>query len=97
LFKDLIYKQGRARIQGRGDALVLVRWQAADEKWTAEEKDVPLVATGPRGEWAGIFGVVEVPEGAGRLLVLLLARGQSSAEDVAWFDDVRLYALDQDK
>ena len=85
------------RIQGRGDALVLVRWQAADEKWTAEEKDVPLVATGPRGEWAGIFGVVEVPEGAGRLLVLLLSRGQSSAEDVAWFYDVRLYALDQDK
>jgi hypothetical protein len=41
-----------------------------------------------------MFGVVQVPEGAGNLVILLSARGQASADDVAWFDDVRLYGVD---
>jgi hypothetical protein len=41
-----------------------------------------------------MFGVVRVPEGAGNLVILLLARDQASPDDVAWFDDVRVYALD---
>ena len=82
------------RIQGRGDSLVIVRWQTADEKWVAEGRDVHLEAGGTRDAWRKIFGVVEVPEGAANLVVLLLARGQPSADDVAWFDDVHVYALD---
>jgi hypothetical protein len=82
------------RIQGRGDALLVVRWQTADEKWIAEDKDVHLEAAGPRDAWGKAFGVAEVPEGAASLVVLLLARGQLSADDVAWFDDVHVYALD---
>jgi len=82
------------KMQGRGDALLIVRWQTADEKWVAEVKDVHLSAAGPRDAWGKCFGVVEVPEGAANLVVLLLARGQPSAEDVAWFDDVHVYALD---
>jgi len=30
----------------------------------------------------------------GRLVILLLVCGQTSEQDVAWFDDVRLYRLD---
>jgi hypothetical protein len=41
-----------------------------------------------------MFGVVEAPDGVGNLLVLLCVRGQASPDDAAWFDDVRLYALD---
>ncbi|MCX5683251.1 MAG: hypothetical protein NT049_06160, partial [Planctomycetota bacterium] len=82
------------RIQGRGDALLIVRWQTADEKWIAEVKDVPLEAAGPRDAWGKAFGVAEVPEGAANLVILLLARGQLSADDVAWFDDVHVYSLD---
>jgi len=82
------------KMQGRGDALLIVRWQTADEKWVAEDKDVHLSAAGPRDAWGKCFGVVEAPEGAANLVVLLLARGQPSAEDVAWFDDVHVYALD---
>jgi hypothetical protein len=82
------------RMQGRGDALMIVRWRTADEKWIAEDKDVHLYAAGPRDAWRKMFGVAEVPEGAANLVVLLLARGQSSADDVAWFDDVHVYALD---
>jgi hypothetical protein len=82
------------RMQGRGEALLVVRWQTADEKWTSEDKDVHLEGAGQRGAWGKIFGVVEAPEGAANLVVLLLARGQSSAEDVAWFGQVHVYALD---
>ena len=82
------------RMQGRGDALLIVRWQTADEKWIAEDKDVHLIAAGPRDAWGKCFGVVEVPEGAANLIILLLARGQPSAEDAAWFAQVHVYALD---
>jgi hypothetical protein len=81
-------------IAGRGDAVLIARWQTPDEKWTAEERDVHVAGAGPRDRWGRMFGVAEAPEGAGYLVVLLLARGQPSPEDVAWFDDVRVYALD---
>ncbi|MCX5674318.1 MAG: hypothetical protein NTX87_04865 [Planctomycetota bacterium] len=82
------------RIQGRGDAVLIARWQTPDEKWTAEERDVHIISTDPRGQWGRMFGVAQTPESAGSLLILLLARGQPSPEDAAWFDDVRVYALD---
>ncbi len=84
------------RVQGRGDAVLIVRWQTAKGEWTAEVRDVhvPLDPAAAGNAWAGLFGVAEVPEGAGKLVILLLARGQASDQDVAWFDDVRLYALD---
>ena len=37
--------------------------------------------------------MVEVPEGAGQLVILLGVGGQTSPQDVAWFDDVELYRL----
>jgi hypothetical protein len=41
-----------------------------------------------------MFGVVEVPEGAGRLIILLLAIDQATPDDIAWFDDVQLYRIE---
>jgi len=82
------------RQQGRGDAVLIVRWQTADEKWIAEERDVHIYSADPRDAWGKLFGVVEVPPGAGNLVILLLVRGQTGADDIAWFDDVAVYALD---
>ncbi len=82
------------KLQGRGDARIRVRWQTEQGKWTAEEQDRMFVAKGPRGEWCEIFGVVTVPEAAGRLVVLLGVGGQSSADDVAWFDGVQIMRLE---
>jgi hypothetical protein len=73
---------------------VLVRWQDADQRWTAEDRDRPFFCEGAAGEWGEIFGVVEVPEGAGFLVLLLAVHDQASADDLAWFDDVAAYALD---
>ncbi|HPO72256.1 MAG TPA: hypothetical protein PLJ31_05790, partial [Armatimonadota bacterium] len=59
-----------------------------------EELDKTLTTEGPANEWSEIFGVVEVPEGAGKLVVLLGMAGQSTQEDVVWFDDVGVYRVD---
>ena len=82
------------RLQGRGDAWIRIRWQTAESKWTAQPQDRIVYADGPRDKWVELFGVVEVPEPAGKLVILLGAAGQPSAADVAWFDDVELYRIE---
>jgi len=81
------------KIAGKGEASVRVRWQTSDSKWTAESRDVLLFADGPRDQWREMFGVVEAPEGVGQLVILLGVRGQTSPDDIAWFDDVAVYNL----
>lgn len=82
------------RLQGKGDAWVRVRWQTADEKWTAEPLDVVAYPDAPPDAWGEIVAVVEVPEGVGRLVVLLSVADQPTPDDVVWFDDVRVHKLD---
>jgi hypothetical protein len=81
------------RLAGGGRAHVRVRWQTPDGRWTLESQDRMIHADAPPGEWAELLGVVEVPEGVGRLVVLLGAGGQPSPQDAAWYDDVELYRL----
>ncbi|HUS91971.1 MAG TPA: hypothetical protein VM695_08975 [Phycisphaerae bacterium] len=82
------------RLQGKGATWLRVRWQTAEGKWTAEAQDRLFHAAGPREKWGEIFGVAEVPEGVGKLVVLLGVSDQPTDEDIAWFDDVGLYRLD---
>jgi len=82
------------RLQGRGEASIRIRWQTSESAWTAVAQDQIVFCDGPRDEWREMLGVAEVPEGAGRLIILLLAGGQGSADDVAWFDDVELFKLE---
>ncbi len=92
------------RLQGKGEAWLRVRWQTAEGKWTAETRDVLIhcedtragmhALPTPRDEWGEMLGVAEVPEGAGRLLVLLSVADQPTPDDVAWFDDVRVLRLE---
>ncbi len=82
---------------GKGDAAIRVRWKTADGRWIHEDRDVMIFREGPAespaAEWSPMLGVVQVPEGAGRLELLLGASGQASADDAVWYDDVRLYRL----
>lgn len=82
------------RLQGQGDAWLRFRWQTPEGKWTAEALDVVIHCEAPRDAWGEMLGVVEVPQGAGRLLVLLGVSGQTTPDDVAWFDDVRAHRLE---
>jgi len=81
------------RLQGKGDAWMRIRWQTSDGRWTAEDRDRLFFCDGPPQDWGEMFGVVEVPEGVGKLVVLLCTSGQASAADAAWFDDVELCRL----
>jgi hypothetical protein len=81
------------KVHGNGSAWLRVRWQTAEGQWHAETQDKLFYCEPSPDKWQELFGVVEVPEGAGRLLILLGVGGQSTADDVAWFDDVELYKL----
>ena len=79
---------------GKGEAMIRVRWQTDEGKWTAVAQDKLIFCRGPRDDWGELFGVVEVPEDVGRLIILLGVKDQRSPEDVAWYDDVELYKLE---
>ncbi len=82
------------RLHGKGEAWLRVRWQTPEGAWTAEALDVVIHCDMPRGDWGEMLGVVEVPEGVGRLVVLLAVAEQPTADDIAWFDDVRVHRLE---
>lgn len=83
------------RVQGRGRTWLRLRWQTEDSKWIAEPLDViAYVEEGALDEWAPIFAAGEVPDGAGKLVLLLGVEGQEGDEDIAWFDDVEVYRVD---
>ncbi len=89
------YAVGAVRkVQGRGNAWIRVRWKTVSGAWTAESQDVLILGDGPPNEWSGMFGAVEVPADAACLVILLGVRGQTTANDVAWYDDVALYLLE---
>ena len=85
---------GKARRRGAAEPHIRVRWQTAGGKWTAEARDVLLYCSASStDDWAGIAGVVTVPDGAGKLVVLLGVSGQGEPAEAAWFDDVRIHRL----
>lgn len=82
------------RLQGKGTARIRVRWQTSDSIWVNESLDRFILGHAPPREWGELFGVVHVPEGTGKLIVLLGVSGQTSSEDVVWYDDVGIYRLE---
>ena len=81
------------RVHGRGSAWLRVRWQTSAGQWTAETQDRVFYGEASADNWRELLGMVEVPEQAGRLSILLGVAGQAAPEDVVWFDDVELYRL----
>lgn len=79
---------------GRGQAHLRIRWQTPENRWTRESQDV-LVHPEPTADspWTELLAAVEVPEGVGKLLVLLSAQDQKGPEDAAWFDDAMVLRL----
>ena len=82
------------KIKGKGDARLHIRWQTGDDKWTATRNDKIIHPVSPTDKWSELFGVFEVPEGAEKLIVLLLTGDQPTGKDIAWFDDIELYKLE---
>ena len=88
--------QAMRRLQGQGEAAITVRWQtpSGNGRWTAEAQDRRILPIQSSAEWAEFFAALEVPEGAGIMVLLLGAERQSSPNDVIWYDDVGVYRLD---
>jgi hypothetical protein len=83
-----------AKRQGRGRAWLRVRWQTADGAWTMEDRDALVPCAAAADDWGEMATVVTVPDGVGRLVLLLGVSGQRGEQDVAWFDDVWIHDLD---
>ncbi len=86
--------QAKRILQGKGDAVIRIRWKDRDGKWAAENEDRFISADGPRDEWAGFSQTVKVPAGASSMVILFSAHQQESTKDVAWFDDAGIYKID---
>lgn len=93
--------------RGAGRPTMVVRWQTDQGRWTHEGEDRTfgfkpaaeqasagrLLSSSAPGGWERAFGVVTVPAGVGRLVILLHVAGQQTQEDVCWFDNLALYRV----
>ena len=82
------------RVQGHGSVWVRARWQTPEGKWTLERQDRMFPPAKSEGDWRQMSGVVTVPDTVGKLVILLGVGGQTSTEDVAWFDDISVAKID---
>ncbi len=80
----------KVRQTGSGTAWLTARWQTVEGKWIAEDRDARFAVQRSKdtSSWLELVGMVTVPEGAGKLVVLLGANGQRTETDRIWFDDV---------
>ncbi|MBN2137707.1 MAG: hypothetical protein JW720_07865 [Sedimentisphaerales bacterium] len=85
--------EARCLAMGGSICTLFVRWQSGDGQWARWEEDKTFVYEKNGEQWGRAFGVVTVPRGAGRLVILLAVKGQVGEDDVCWFDDVGLYRL----
>ena len=82
------------RQKGDGPGWIRVRWQTPETKWTQESQDVLLMSAPDqaKNEWREISGLASVPEGVGRMVILLCAANQSENDSV-WFDDAQVFKM----
>jgi len=81
------------RPRGQSQPTLVIRWQTAEERWTQEHLDQTFPFESGKSDWQSAFGVVTVPEGVGRLIVLLNVTGQIADDDACWFDNLGVYRL----
>jgi len=72
-----------------------VKWQAPEGGWVAAHANAAASGVGGSGGWQLLSVVVEVPEGAGRLIMLPRALDQEEG-DVVLLDDARVIRLPDD-
>ncbi len=90
----LAHARGMPADQDTGGALA-IRFRRPDETWHPRRDLEPRVQMVAQDGWQPLMVVVTVPEGAGRLVLLLSAKGQPKDAAVL-FDDVGLYRLPEE-
>ncbi len=86
---------------GRGEPKLSIRWKRPDGQWINWMQRQPyldkvVVSDGPvvEGKWCELVTQVVVPEEAGLICIHLGAHGQSTPDDVIWYDDAEVFRLD---
>ena len=81
------------RVQGNSHPTLVVRWQTPQQRWTHEGDDRTFAFNKTAGQWDKAFGVITVPDGVGHLVILLNVTGQTTENDVCWFDNLELHRI----
>ena len=79
---------------GQSSASIRIRWQTEKGTWTKETSDVfffPDASAPKKDGFQSITGLVTVPEGVGKLVVLLSVTNQEKPEDLLWYDNAEIY------
>lgn len=84
--------EGACLRKGSSACTLFVRWQTETDTWTQWHSDQLVVFRPGEKDWESASGVVTVPEGVGKLVLLLSVHNQSEP-DACWFDDVGVYKL----
>lgn len=69
-----------------------VKWQKPEGGWIRADANATAIGEGGTGEWQLLSAIVEVPEDAGRLIMLPRAKDQQES-DVVLLDDARVIRL----
>ncbi|MEW6356035.1 MAG: DUF4838 domain-containing protein [Planctomycetota bacterium] len=78
--------------QDRAGGSMTLKWQTAEGKWVEGPPAVTAKLSPGASEWTRLQGVVTIPTGVGRLVILLLAEKQDAGEQT-WFDDLCIEKL----
>ena len=79
---------GRERTGGT----LTMKWQTADGKWLSAIPERRVALPAGTTDWTRLRGLVTIPEGVGRLIILPGADDQAP-EEQTWFDDLCLEKL----
>lgn len=78
--------------QERTGGTLTMKWQTADGKWLSAIPERRVALPAGTASWTPLLGLVTIPDGVGRLVVLLGAKDQA-LEEQTWFDDLCLEKL----
>lgn len=80
---------------GSATAKVTASWQTADGKWTRWDASQTFVSSDVSEEWNDIYGVITVPDGAEKMVILPSVGQQYTEKDECWYDVVHLFAVEK--
>ena len=85
----------KLRSEGHGTGFISIGWKNAKGEWSHAESNIQILpsATDKATGWSNAYGLVTAPKGSATMIVMFVARGQSSPQDRAWYRDLQCAAF----
>ena len=88
------YVRVRTKSEGQGEPRLSIGWQTAQSTWCCQDCGKTVFpAAGSAANWQAVSAFIQVPAGAGKLVVMLSSRNRPPSERV-WFDKLEIFQLD---